>query len=141
MRIFQKGIICEAMKESRYFLQATKFETIDQLHNFLSRYALKEAPENLRNLEENKIAQGEIVEVGVSVSAESMSALISIREAIRQSPTPTRVRGLAKYWASVCDAVENYIKKCRDNDLRSHLNAALKSCDPGVYREMIHAAP
>ncbi|WP_241791465.1 hypothetical protein [Pseudomonas putida] len=141
VRIFQKGIICEAMRESKYFLQATKFETIDQLHSFLSRYTLKEVPENLRTLEENKIAQGEVVEVGVSVSTESMTALLSIREAIRQSPNPTRVRGLAKYWASVCDAVENYIRKCRDTDLHSHLNAALKSCDPSVFRSMIHAAP
>ncbi|WP_338579948.1 hypothetical protein [Pseudomonas sp. ML2-2023-6] len=140
VRIFQKGIICEAMKDSKYFLQATKFDNFNQLHDFLSRYALKEVPENLKTMEENRLANGEVVEVGVSVSTESMTALLSIREAIKASQTPTNVRGLARYWSSICDMVEKFILKSRDKVLHSHLNEAIKNCNPDAYKGMIHAA-
>lgn len=82
--------------------------------------------ENLKTREENRLANGEIVEVGVSVSAESMTALMSIRKAINLSKTPHAVRGLAKYWAAVCDTVEKYILKSRDKLLHAHLEIASK---------------
>ncbi|HBP47395.1 hypothetical protein [Pseudomonas sp.] len=139
VRIFQKGIICEAMKDSKYLLRASKFDDFDQMHEFLSRYTLKEVPENLKTREENRLANGEIVEVGVSVSAESMTALMSIRKAINLSKTPHAVRGLAKYWAAVCDMVEKYILKSRDKLLHAHLEIASKNCNPSAYESMIHA--
>lgn len=140
VRIFQKGIICEAMKDSRHFLRATKFENFEQLHDFLSRYALKEIPENLRTMTDNKIADGEIVEVGVSVSAASMTALLSVREAVRRSNTPDRIRGLAKYWAAVCDKIESFILNSRDKNLHKHLAVAQENQNSNLYAGMIYAA-
>lgn len=139
VRIFQKGIICEAMKDSEYLLRASKFDDFEQLHEFLSRYTLKEVPENLKTREENLLADGEIVEVGVSVSAESMTALMSIRQAVKTSKTPHAIRGLARYWAAVCDMVEKYIHKARDKALQAHLETAIKNCSPSAYEKMIHA--
>lgn len=139
VRIFQKGIICEAMKDSKYLLRAYKADDLEQLHEFLSRYALKEVPENLKTREENLLADGEIVEVGVSVSAESMTALISIRQAVNTSKTPHSIRGLARYWAAVCDMVEKYIHKARDKTLQAHLETAVKNCSPSAYEKTIHA--
>lgn len=139
VRIFQKGIICEAMKDSEYLLRASKFDDFEQLHEFLSRYTLKEVPENLKTREENLLADGEIVEVGVSVSAESMTALMSIRQAVKTSKTPHSIRGLARYWAAVCDMVEKYIHKARDKALQAHLETAIKNCSPSAYEKMIHA--
>lgn len=139
VRIFQKGIICEAMKDSKYLLRASKFKRFEQLHKFLSRYTLKEVPENLKTREENLLVNGEVVEVGIAVSSESMTALVSIRKAITLSKTPLAVRGLAKYWAGVCDTVEKYILKSRDKVLQAHLECALKNCNPSAYENMIHA--
>lgn len=139
VRIFQKGIICEAMKDSEYLLRASKFDDFEQLHEFLSRYTLKEVPENLRTREENLLADGEIVEVGVSISAQSMTALMSIRQAVKSSKTPHSIRGLARYWAAVCDMVEKYILKTRDKALHAHLETAVKNCNPSAYEKMIHA--
>ena len=139
VRIFQKGIICEAMKGSKYLLRASKFDDFDQLHEFLSRYTLKEVPENLKTREENLLADGEVVEVGVSVSAESMTALMSIRKAVNTSKTPHSIRGLARYWAAVCDTVETYILKTRDKVLHAHLETAERNCSPSAYKRMIHA--
>lgn len=34
IRIFQRSFICEAMKDSPYLLEATTFETMDELHVF-----------------------------------------------------------------------------------------------------------
>jgi predicted ThiF/HesA family dinucleotide-utilizing enzyme len=140
VRIFQKGIICEAMKDSTYLLRASKFDKFEHLHEFLSRYTLKEVPENLKTREENLLVNGEVVEVGIAVSAESMTALVSIREAITLSKTPLAVRGLAKYWAEVCDTVEKYILKSHDKVMHAHLKCALKNCTPSAYENMIHAA-
>lgn len=140
VRIFQKGIICEAMKDSRHFLRATKFESFEQLHEFLSRYALKEIPENLRSMTDNIIADGEIVEVSVSVSAASMTALLSVREAVRRSNTPDRIRGLAKYWAAVCDKIESFILNSRDKKLHKHLAVAQENHDSNLFAGMIYAA-
>lgn len=139
VRIFQKGIICEAMKDSEYLLRASKFDDFEQLHEFLSRYTLKEVPENLKTREENLLADGEIVEVGISVSAESMTALMSIRQSVNSSKTPHSIRGLARYWAAVCDTVERYILKTRDKVLHGHLETAVKNCSPSAYEKMIHA--
>ncbi|WP_256659688.1 hypothetical protein [Pseudomonas sp. LS-2] len=139
IRIFQKGIICEAMKDSPLLLRAAKFDTFEELHNFLSRYALKEIPENLRTLAENKVADGEVVEVGVSVSPASMTALISVRAAVKQSPEPEKVRGLATYWAQVCDKVEQFILKSSKPLLQQHLKFAYENHDASTFEKMIYA--
>ncbi|WP_343350949.1 hypothetical protein [Pseudomonas sediminis] len=139
VRIFQKGIICEALKDSEYLLRASKFDDFEQLHQFLTRFTLKEVPENLKTREENLLTNGEVAEIGVSVSAESMTALMSIRMAINNSKTPHAVRGLARYWAAVCDTVEKYILQSRDKLLHAHLETATRECNPGDYERMVHA--
>ncbi|WP_341961876.1 hypothetical protein [Pseudomonas sp. RC10] len=139
IRIFQKGIICEAMKDSPLLLRAAKFDTFEELHNFLSRYTLKEIPENLRTMAENKVADGEVVEVGVSVSPASMTALISVRAAVKQSPEPEKVRGLATYWAQVCDKVEQFILKSSKPLLQQHLKFAYENHDASTFEKMIYA--
>lgn len=139
VRIFQKGIICEAMEGSRHFLRATKLESFEKLHEFLSRYALKEIPENLRSMTDNKIPDGEIVEVGVSVSAASMTALLSVREAVRRSKTPDRIRGLAKYWAAVCDKIESFILNGHNKKLHKYLATAQENHNSSLYEGMIYA--
>jgi hypothetical protein len=139
IRIFQKGIICEAMKDSPLLLRATNFNSFEELHDFLSRYTLKEIPENLRTMEDNKVAVGEVVEVGVSVSAASMTALVSIRAAVRQCPEPEKVRGLAMYWSEVCNRVEQYILNSCNPLLKQHLAAANGNFDATKFERMIYA--
>lgn len=138
VRIFQKGIICEAMKDSKYLFRAAKFSCLEDLHNFLIRYTLKEIPENLNSTGDNKLEKGAISEVGISVSTGSLTALLSLREAVKHSTTPKKVRGLARYWASVCDAVERYIVNSSDSLLLEHLAKARASLTPSSFGIMIH---
>ncbi|CAJ0557402.1 unnamed protein product, partial [Mesorhabditis spiculigera] len=49
IRIFQKGIVLEAMKDSPYLLEASGFENMDKLHEFLSNHALKDIPEGMKS--------------------------------------------------------------------------------------------
>ncbi|MNC56821.1 hypothetical protein D3C75_1064430 [compost metagenome] len=85
------------------------------------------------------MAVGEVVEVGVSVSAASMTALVSIRAAVRQCPEPEKVRGLAMYWSEVCNRVEQYILNSCNPLLKQHLAAANGNFDATKFERMIYA--
>ena len=45
IRIFQKGIICEAMKDSKNFFKASKFNSLEELEEFMNLHSLKNIPE------------------------------------------------------------------------------------------------
>ena len=43
--LFQKGIICEAMKDSDFLLKASNFSDMDKLNKFLENHILKQIPD------------------------------------------------------------------------------------------------
>jgi hypothetical protein len=140
IRIFQRGIICEAMKDSPYLLKASNFESMDELHNFLRNHALKDIPHNEvdEGQSPNNPTHSEVSSVYVSVSPGIMNALLSIEAAVDNAEEPNSVCAKAKYWASVSRLVTSEILRANDGLLKSHLSKAKEMSEPTRVQHMMY---
>lgn len=129
IRIFQKNFICEAMKSSPFLLQATKFKTMDELHEFLKNHALGEIPTHLRDPEGNDSNKEDNSELFVSVNPGTLGALMSLEAAVRNASKPALISGKARYWANISNLIVSHIKNGTDSLLKQHLNIAEKHLD------------
>lgn len=113
IRIFQTGIIVEALKESPFLLAASGFSTLDQLHEFLSNHALKVHPKSQpitdvpKNYDEfsDAVSSDEIV---FGLNAGILTALMSLKLTVDQAIVTVDSR--AKYWAAICEHLVNHIE-------------------------------
>lgn len=139
IRIFQKAFICEAMKLSPYLLRATNFESMEELHEFLSNHRMKDIPRHLSNPSNDRLdSDRNNGHVLISIDAGILTALISLEQAVDLSPTPNQVNGLAKYWSQICKNITVEISRGDDSLLVEHLNTALMHADPERMMRMIH---
>jgi hypothetical protein len=138
VRIFQKAFICEAMKSSPFLLQATKFETMDELHEFLNNHALDEIPTHLKDPEGNGSYREEDSELFISVNPGTLSALMSLEAAVRKASKPSLVSGKARYWASISRFIVTHITNGTDSLLKQHLNSAEKYLDSKKMEGLIY---
>lgn len=142
VRIFQKGLICYAMKDSKYLLRASKFQSMEELHNFLSSYALTDIPENLKDPQgDNLVKDGEISEVCVAITKTTLLILMSVAAAVRLSVRPEKIRGAARYWANFAHLIVSHIETGKDRKLKSYLAYAHKNLDTASVEAIIHATP
>ncbi len=142
IRLFQKAIICEAMKESEYILNATKFQTIDELHIFLMNHALnnkstfynkeKKSPNIKNKLESNS-------HVYFSVDQGILVTLLSLEHAVKSSSKNRPISGYAKYWSKVSELITNEINRCNDRNLKTILIKAEKNIKPELMGDLIYA--
>lgn len=143
IRIFQRSIICEAMKDSPYLLEATSFESMDELHVFLKNHALKDIPQHLIN-PENKPAKNKTASqqshVYISIDVGIMTALLSLEAAVKNSDNTHQICGRAKYWAEVSKSVSEEIERGQDSLLKEHLSTAKIHCNPSRMNKVIYAS-
>ncbi|GAB1623176.1 ClbS/DfsB family four-helix bundle protein [Agarivorans albus] len=146
VRIFQKAIICEAMKDSEYLLEATKFEKMDDLHQFLTNHALKNIPksfmdDNVDN--DNKmIAKSKIDDdsrVYFSVDKGILVTLMSLESAVKSLPNNKTISGYAKYWSKVSELITAEIERSNNRDLKSKLSKAKPHINPESMEHLIYA--
>lgn len=142
IRIFQRSIICEAMKDSPYLLEATTFESMDELHTFLKNHALKNIPHHLRN-PENKPRDEKAVSpnsrIYISIDVGIMTALLSLEAAVKSADQKQQVCGRARYWAEVSKSVSEEIERGHDSLLKEHLSTAKIHCNPNRMEKVIYA--
>ena len=118
--LFQKGIICEAMKDSEFLLKASNFKDMEQLNTFLENHTLKNIPnvsnnkenKNLSNNKENKNLSDDDLKVYISVDEEKLAALLSIGKAIEESKYINKVSSKAIYWKQLGEEI---IKEINNN--------------------------
>jgi hypothetical protein len=142
IRIFQRSIICEAMKDSPYLLDATCFESMDELHSFLKNHALKDIPHHLRNPEnrpDDEKATSQKGHVYISIDVGIMTALLSLEAAVRASDRKQQICGRARYWAEVSKTVSKEIERGHDSLLKEHLSVAKSHCNPSQMEKVIYA--
>jgi hypothetical protein len=142
IRIFQRSIICEAMKDSPYLLEATTFESMDELHSFLKNHALRDIPHHLRNPEnkpgdEKSALQNSRIYISIDVGI--MTALLSLEAAVKSADQEQQVCGKAKYWAEVSKSVSEEIERGHDRLLKEHLSIARTHCNPNRMEKVIYA--
>jgi hypothetical protein len=158
IRIFQVGMIVEALKESEYLLQATDFQNMDELHAFLNLHALKTLPEKPTTPNDhvvgidtpdhekyfhgnpfNPIPLNGKHEVVFGVNTSILTVLISLQMAVEGATA--RVCGKAVYWAGIGAHLVTYLESDLHyrQDLRDCLATAQSMANPATMREIILA--
>lgn len=145
IRIFQKGIICEAMKDSPRLLEAACFESMIDLDEFLRNHAIREIPTHLHSPELLKKAKNtksksadEADKVVVSICTGVLTALISLRDAVAKAEHPSRVSAHATYWARFGNLVIENIENGVDSDFQKSLSIALRNSNSESMKNFIY---
>lgn len=139
IRIFQKALVCEAMKDSPYLFRATQFNSIAELHSFLENHRIKEIPSQAsdpeRKAELNEVETSEAV---FSISVPFLASLLSVEAAVINSTDRARVCGIAEYWSSLAEKIKSEISSGYNRSLKRHLQSALKLVDAKKMETLIY---
>ncbi len=162
IRAFQRGIICHAMKDSKYLLRVSNFQTMEELHKFLENNALKDIPEAMRDPEGYRAARertgheaptkkgkkgtkaaanddsADRVEISVDVGI--LTALLSLEEAVRKSKRQDQICAKAMYWAQLAKLLVKEITDGYEFDLQEYLATAKTQIDASQMESLIYAA-
>ncbi|WP_162491830.1 ClbS/DfsB family four-helix bundle protein [Pseudomonas syringae group genomosp. 3] len=148
IRIFQRGIICRAMKDSPRLLEAARFIDMEELHEFLKNHALRDIPEHLQNPDYLKLPKpflttakdsGNADRVIVSIDAGVLTALLSLKAAVAGAKPNASVCGQAIYWSNFSDAVVRDIEESFNSDLQDHLDVARQYANAAHMENLIYA--
>lgn len=143
VRIFQTGIIVEALKNSEYLLDASGFRTMEDLERFLSNHVLRDIPENLaldpdeqaELTHENLVPDREVV-FGVDVPA--LTLLLELREAVHRASHPVSAKAI--YWADIGSRLIDFISgDAIRADLNVYLQEAKRRANPSRLEHLINA--
>lgn len=102
--LFQKGIICEAMKDSEFLLKASSFKNMEQLNKFLENHTLKNIP-NTSNDNKDESSLNDDLKIYISVDEEKIAALLSIGKAIENANSLNNVSSKAIYWKQLGEEI------------------------------------
>lgn len=139
IRIFQKALVCEAMKDSPYLLRVSRFNSMEELDTFLDNHRIKEIPPQASD-PERKAQRDEIEtsEAVLSIGVPFLASLLSLEAAVKESSDRARVCGKAEYWASFAEKIKAEINGGFNRLLKKHLDAAMKLVDAKVMEELIY---
>lgn len=149
IRVFQRGIICSAMADSPRLLEVARFESMDELHEFLKNHALRDIPQHLQNpdypyKDPSKSAEQQSTnesKVLISIDVGLLTALISLREAVLATKDSSTLCPKAIYWSRLTDLITRDIEEGYNSDLQDQLNVARENSDPSLMKKIIHATP
>ncbi|WP_339461337.1 hypothetical protein [Pseudomonas sp. EA_105y_Pfl2_R69] len=140
IRAFQTAMICAAMGNSPHLLDATKLRSMDELHEFLSLYALKDIPTNLSGRDDFTEASENPSLAYISVSPTTLSILISLQKAVESATSNTnrKISSKALYWTSFAKHLVREIEAGNETQLKLHLSEALKNITPKQMDQIIY---
>lgn len=153
VRLFQCAIIATAMAESPYALQATGFETTEQLHSFLKNHALK-LKDRPRNFSDSRntmrtpsiSAEGsgiapeiQVESVIFGVSVENLTVLLGLMQAVDNADYP--VNFISQYWVAYGKRLVAHIDMGDEYcaDLKDFLLKARAVASPAGFESLIRA--
>lgn len=145
IRIFQTGIIVEALKDSEYLLEATDFTSMDELDEFLRNHALKVPPQSQSLAEaqpQDPWAIGDLdvpQEVVFGLNERILTLLLSLEKA--GSSSERALNPKAKYWAEMTTALIPYVRSTavRREDIRAYLASAETLAHPALVERFAYA--
>lgn len=124
--LFQKGIICEAMKDSEFLLKASNFKNMEQLNTFLENHTLKNIP-NIFNEKKNSTKENDNLKVYISVDEEKIAALLSIGRAVENAKNLNEVSSKAIYWKQLGEQIVKEINNNHSYAQYKHIVANAKN--------------
>jgi hypothetical protein len=137
VRLFQNAVLCEALVDSQFLLRATDFETMDDLHEFLSNHALKIRRRTANDDNGRDERGGE--QVYFSANTQTLAILLALRTAVRAAQTTPCV--LAIEWADFADRLQRYIESAQPprEELVVMLEEAREKANVVIFNETIYA--
>lgn len=147
IRIFQRGIICEAMKDSPRLLEVARFESMNELHEFLKNHALRDIPLHLQNPDhlsspagKQHTARDDLADqVVISIDTGVLTALISLTNAVANSKNRVSLCSKAIYWAKFTELVVREIDDGYNSDLQHSLSLARLHANASHMEKLIYA--
>jgi hypothetical protein len=114
IRLFQAGIVCEAMKDSPLLLRASHFETMQQLDEFLKAHMLRRIPLHLEDPDSPFAAQAESSTERIVFGVESgiLTILMSLELAVDSAVRVPCARAIR--WARISRHLIPYMEAQRE---------------------------
>ena len=136
--LFQKGIICESLKDSGFLFKASNFKNMDQLNTFLENHALKNIP-NTFNDDKDNLKKNNEAKVYISIDEEKIATLLSIGVAIDNSKDHNKISSKAIYWKKLGEEI---VKEINDNKIYSQyknlIEKAKNKINPDLFGKVIY---
>jgi hypothetical protein len=141
--IFQKGIICEALKDSNFLLKATGFTSMSQLDEFLKNHTLRKIPDNsdeiLKKNEKISIETTTNSEIYISIDEQKLSALLSLHTAVNDAEHKNKIAPNAYYWSLFAERLTREITENKSyTSFRGILNTAKENINKELFKEIIY---
>ncbi|WP_411960664.1 hypothetical protein ACK3BE_09545 [Pseudomonas mandelii] len=140
IRIFQRAIVCEAMKGSDYFMQVVGFKTVAEVDEFLMNHALKKMPSGLVDPEGVDNVKKDDGELYISLDVGILTALSSIELAVKKSVRKSEINSKAMYWARFSNLLSMQINSSHNAMHKDYLKDAQKNAMASKFEGIIYAA-
>jgi hypothetical protein len=144
IRIFQQGIIIEAMKDSPQLLDATAFGSMDEFHEFMKNHALKKIPLHLEDPYHDfkkPASNMAIDEIVFNINTTVLTLLLSLQQAVTGATQP--VSGKAVYWSEVTAHLVSHIEHGSDHgtgeEFKDYLKIARKQANAHQMGAIVYA--
>jgi len=147
IRIFQRGIICKAMKDSPRLLEVARFESMDELDAFLKNHALRDIPQHLQHPDYLSTPASKIPstdhdsadQLVISIDTGILTTLISLKNAVANAESGAPLCSKAIYWARFTDLVVHEIEDSYNSDLQNYLSLAKSHSNASKMEKLIYA--
>ena len=131
IRIFQTGIICEAMQGSPHLLEASGLESMEIVDEFLKNHALKSVPGS-----ETRTKPASDQQVVIDVSPPILGVLFAVADGV--SRAEGRASASSLYWAEFAKRLEGYMLLQDDRpDLLNHLELGRQQAAAYEFRDVV----
>lgn len=133
IRIFQKGIICEAMKDSKNLFKASNFKSMKDLEEFINLHALKNIP-NIKKSDKQLSLNDEIY---IGVNQDILSVLLSLEKAVELAENEVSAKAL--YWSKFSSKLQQEITANKANiQFVKDLEKAKNKLKPQIFKDIIY---
>lgn len=138
VRIFQNALIVHALNGSSRLLEATDFDSLDELDSFLKVHAIQAIPDEcLVDKAVSLRSTGQNSEIIISIDQPVLELLMSLKDAVQN--VGSQASGIAMYWSEFAQKLESHIesKDFYDPYIKSCLEKARALADPKRYEAII----
>lgn len=140
IRLFQTGILCEALRESPLLQQAAAFATMDDMDAFLETHALRVIPAHMRdpqNVSSDR-PPTPVARVVFGLDTGILTILLSLQYAVREAATPPCGRALR--WASLSEKLFAHLDtQTEQPEFCAMAKVARRHADASTMARLIHA--
>lgn len=133
IRLFQTGIILEALKGSPYRMRAASFKTAAEMDEFLNLHAIKTIA--LADPKESDTSDSQVM---FGLDLEILTLLTSLCAAAEISTRP--INTISTYWIKLAKKLFSYIEstQCIRHDIKKLLHSAKERIDISMVESALH---